>query len=276
MEKYQEIERNIIKKYRKTIWCKFTKAIRDYKLIEDNDKIMVCISGGKDSFLMAKCFQEIKKHGKINFETYYVVMNPGYTEKHLELIKKNAQILNIPILIFDSDIFLNVDVMDTKSPCYMCARMRRGHLYNKAQELGCNKIALGHHFDDVIETNLLSMLYSAEIKTMMPKLHSENFKGLELIRPMYYIREKDIIAWAKFHNLNFLNCACKMTIESSIDEEKSKRKEVKKLINNLSKVNPYIEYNIFKSMENINLTQILGYKKDNYKYSFLDDYNKED
>ncbi|MCM1053573.1 MAG: tRNA 2-thiocytidine biosynthesis protein TtcA [Ruminococcus sp.] len=274
MEKYQEIERNIIKKYRKDIWCKFTKAIRDYNLIKDNDKIMVCISGGKDSFLMAKCFQEIKRHGKIDFDVYYVVMNPGYTKEHLNLIKENAKILNIPVEIFNSDIFLNVNVMDAKSPCYMCARMRRGHLYNKAQELGCNKIALGHHFDDVIETNLLSMLYSAEIKTMMPKLHSENFECLELIRPMYYIREKDIIAWAKYHELKFLNCACKMTIESSIDEEKSKRKEIKKLINALSKVNPYIEYNIFKSMENINLTQILGYKKDNYKYSFLDNYDK--
>ena len=227
MEKYQEIERSIIKKYRKNIWCKFTKAIRDYKLIQDNDKIMVCISGGKDSFLMAKCFQEIKKHGKVHFEAYYVVMNPGYTTKHLEQIKENAKILNIPIEIFTSDIFASVEVIDHKSPCYMCARMRRGHLYNKAQELGCNKIALGHHFDDVIETNLLSMLYSAEIKTMMPKLHSEHFPGLELIRPMYLIKEQDIISWAKYNHLSFLNCACKMTLENSLDEEKSKRKEIK-------------------------------------------------
>lgn len=275
MEKYQEIERSIIKKYRKDIWCKFTKAIRDYKLIDNNDKIMVCISGGKDSFLMAKCFQEIKKHGKINFDAHYVVMNPGYTDKHLELIKKNAKLLNVPIEVFNSDVFLSVEVMHAKSPCYMCARMRRGHLYNKAQELGCNKIALGHHFDDVIETNLLSMLYGAEIKTMMPKLHSENFKGLELIRPMYLIKEQDIISWANYNNLTFLNCACKMTLESKLDENKSKRKEIKKLINNLRKINPYIDYNIFKSMENINLNQILGYKNENKKYLFLDDYDKK-
>lgn len=275
MDRSLEIERSIIKKYRKEIWCKFTKAIRDYNLIQANDKIMVCISGGKDSFLMAKCFQEIKKHGKLNFEAYFVVMNPGYTDKNLNLIKENAKVLNVPIEIFNSDIFASVDVMKAKSPCYMCARMRRGHLYNKAQELGCNKIALGHHFDDVIETNLLSMLYGAEIKTMMPKLHSENFKDLELIRPMYYIKEQDIIHWSKYNNLTFLNCACKMTIESIIGEEKSKRKEIKKLINDLRKVNPYIEYNIFKSMENINLTQILGYRKDNFKYNFLDDYDKE-
>ena len=276
MEKYQEIERSIIKKYRKNIWCKFTKAIRDYKLIQDNDKIMVCISGGKDSFLMAKCFQEIKKHGKVHFDAYYVVMNPGYTAKHLKQIKENARILNIPIEIFTSDIFASVEVIDHKSPCYMCARMRRGHLYNKAQELGCNKIALGHHFDDVIETNLLSMLYSAEIKTMMPKLHSEHFPGLELIRPMYLIKEQDIISWAKYNHLSFLNCACKMTLENSLDEEKSKRKEIKKLINDLRKINPYIDYNIFKSMENINLTQILGYKKEEEKYFFLDDYEEKE
>jgi len=233
METYQEIERSIIKKYRKTIWCKFTKSIRDYNLIQDNDKIMVCISGGKDSFLMAKCFQEILRHGKIRFNCHYVVMNPGYTKEHLEEIKNNAKLLNIPIEIFNSDIFESVDVMKAKSPCYMCARMRRGHLYNKAQELGCNKIALGHHFDDVIETNLLSMLYGAEIKTMMPKLHSENFKGLELIRPMYLIKEDDIISWSIYNNLKFLNCACKMTINDNIDEEKSKRKEIKKLIKDL-------------------------------------------
>ena len=274
MEKYQEIERSIIKKYRKEIWCKFTKAIRDYNLIEENDTIMVCISGGKDSFLMAKCFQEIKRHGKIKFDAYFVVMNPGYTKKHLDLIKRNAEILNIPIEIFKSDIFASVEVMNHKSPCYMCARMRRGYLYNKAKNLGCNKIALGHHFDDVIETNLLSMLYGAEIKTMMPKLYSEHFKGLELIRPVIYIKEKDIISWAKFNQLTFLNCACKMTLESKIDEEKSKRKEIKKLISELREKNPYIDYNIFKSMENINLNQVLGYRQDNKKYYFLDDYKK--
>ena len=276
MERYQEIERSIIKKYRKEIWCKFTKAVREYELIKDHDKIMVCISGGKDSFLMAKCFQEIKKHGKVDFDAYYVVMNPGYTKKHLDLIKKNAKTLNIPIEIFESDIFASVEVINHKSPCYMCARMRRGHLYNKAKELGCNKIALGHHFDDVIETNLLSMFYGAEIKTMMPKLHSEHFSGLELIRPMYLIKEQDIIAWSKYNELTFLNCACKMTLESTIDEEKSKRKEIKNLINHLRKRNPYIDYNIFKSMENINLNQILGYKDEDKKYFFLDDYDKKE
>ncbi len=275
MEKYQEIERSIIKKYRKNIWCKFTKAIRDYELINNNDKIMVCISGGKDSFLMAKCFQEIKKHGKIKFEVHYVVMNPGYSQKHLDLIKKNAQTLNIPLEQFNSNIFLSVEIMNAKSPCYMCARMRRGHLYNKAKELGCNKIALGHHFDDVIETNLLSMFYSAEIKTMLPKLHSENYQGLELIRPMYLIKEEDIILWSKHNNLTFLNCACKITQEKAINENDSKRKEIKELIKNLRKINPYIDYNIFKSMENININQILGYKNEDRKYFFLDDYDKK-
>lgn len=272
MDRSKEIERSIIKKYRKVIWCKFTKAIRDYNLIQDNDKIMVCISGGKDSFIMAKCFQEIKKHGKINFEALFVVMNPGYTKEHLDEIINNAKTLNIKIEIFESDIFGAIDVMNAKSPCYMCARMRRGHLYNKAQELGCNKIALGHHFDDVIETNVLSMFYGGEIKTMMPKLHSENYKGIELIRPMYYIRENDIIAWSKYNNLKFLNCACKMTIESNIDEEKSKRKLIKKMLASLRCENPYVDYNIFKSMENVNLTQVLGYKNDKEKYYFLDDY----
>lgn len=273
MADFKDIERSIIKKFRKSIWCKFTKAIRDYELIQDNDKIMVCISGGKDSFLMAKCFQEIQRHGKVHFEAFFVVMNPGYTDNHLKQIIENAKTLNIPIQIFNSDIFESVEVMKAKSPCYMCARMRRGHLYNKAQELGCNKIALGHHFDDVIETNLLSMLYGAEIKTMMPKLHSENFKGLELIRPMYLIKESDIKAWANYNDLKFLNCACKMTLEAEIDEEKSKRKEIKRLINDLRKINPYIEFNIFKAMENINLTQVLGYKKNSDKYYFLDDYD---
>ena len=276
MEKLKEIERSIIKKYRKEIWCKFTKAIRDYELIQNEDRIMVCISGGKDSFLMAKCFQEILKHGKVKFEAHYVVMNPGYTKEHLTQIKENAKTLNIPIEIFNSDIFASVEVIGHKSPCYMCARMRRGHLYNKARERGCNKIALGHHFDDVIETNLLSMFYGAEIKTMLPKLHSEHFPGLELIRPMYLIKEKEIISWSKYNHLTFLNCACKMSIENTVNEEKSKRKEIKKLIEELRKKNPYIDYNIFKSMENINLNQILGYHKDKEKFYFLDDYGSKE
>ena len=217
MEKYQEIERSIIKKYRKDIWSKFVKAVKEYELIKENDRVMVCISGGKDSFLLAKCIQELKRHSEILFDAYYVVMNPGYTEKNRDAILENARLLNIPIEMFDSDIFEVVNTVASKSPCYLCARMRRGYLYNKAKELGCNKIALGHHFDDVIETTLLSMLYGAEIKTMMPKLHSENFSGLELIRPLYLIKEKDILSWCKGNNLQFLNCACKFTEKSDTD-----------------------------------------------------------
>ena len=273
MEKYKEIEQSIIKKYRKDIWSKFIRAVQNYNLIEENDNIMVCISGGKDSFLLAKCIQEIKKHGKINFNAEYVVMNPGYKDENIKLIKQNAETLNVPIQIFESNIFAAVNTMETKSPCYMCARMRRGHLYNKAKELGCNKIALGHHFDDVIETTLLSMFYGSEIKTMMPKLKSENFKGLELIRPLYLVKEQDIISWKKNNGLTFLNCACKFTEESEIDEQKSKRKEIKELIKQLRKNNKNIDYNIFKSMDNINLNCILGTKKDGIYKSFLDEYN---
>ncbi len=272
MEKYQEIERSIIKRYRKEIWSKFIKAINDYELIKENDKLMVCISGGKDSFLLAKCIQELKRHGKINFEVCYVVMDPGYSEKNLELIKNNANILKVPIEIFKSDIFAAVNNMDTKSPCYMCARMRRGHLYNKAKELGFNKIVLGHHFDDVIETTLLSMFYGSEIKTMMPKLYSDNFEGLELIRPLYLVKESSIISWAKANELNFLNCACRFT--ENLDIVNSKREEIKKLINNLRKVNKDIDYNIFKALDNINLNCVLGTKKNGKYQSFLEDYYK--
>lgn len=274
MEKYQEIERSIIKKYRKDIWTKVTKAMNDYELIKDNDHIMVCISGGKDSFLMAKCLQELKRHGKINFEVSFVVMNPGYNKENLELIKANAKTLNVPIEIFDTDIFEVAYNVSSKSPCYLCARMRRGHLYNKAQELGCNKIALGHHFDDVIETTLLSMFYGSEVKTMMPKLHSDNFKGLELIRPLYLVKEASIISWAKYNDLKFLNCACRFTEKSAIDESNSKRLEMKKLINDLRKINPDIDYNIFKALDNINLNCVLGYKIDGNYTSFLDNYDK--
>lgn len=272
MEKYKEIERSIIKKYRKTIWAPFVRAINDYKLIEDNDKIMVCISGGKDSFLLAKLMEEIKRHGKIKFDLNFVVMNPGYSEIHLKQILDNAKTLNLNIEVFESEIFKNVDNMETKSPCYMCARMRRGYLYNKAKEKGCNKIALGHHFDDVIETTLLSMFYGAEIKTMMPKLHSENYEGLELIRPMYLIKEQDILSWTKYNDLTFINCACKFTKKSEIDEETSKRKKMKKLVTELRKERKNIDYNIFKSIDNINLNNVLGYKIDGKFTSFLDNY----
>lgn len=275
MEKYQEIERSIIKNYRKEIWSKFIKAVNDYKLIEENDNIMVCISGGKDSFLMAKCIQEIQKHGKVNFSAHYVVMDPGYNEYNRSFIEDNAKTLNVPIEIFESDIFDIVEKVDFKSPCYMCAKMRRGHLYAKAQELGCNKIALGHHFDDVIETTLLSMLYGAEIKTMMPKLHSDNFKGIDLIRPLYLIKEDDIIKWRNTNELTFINCACRFTEGCSlINDGTSKRKEMKELIKNLRKINKDADYNIFKSLDNVNLNCVLGTKTNGKYKSFLDDYNK--
>ena len=272
MEEYKEIERSIIKKYRKEIWSRFVAAVKDYKLINDNDNIMVCISGGKDSFLLAKCIEEIQRHGKIHFNAHFVVMNPGYVEKNKNLILENAKRLNVPIEMFESDIFDVVEKVDFKSPCYMCARMRRGYLYNKARELGCNKIALGHHMDDVIETTLLSMFYGSEIKTMMPKLHSDNFEGLELIRPLYLIREEHIKAWVRYNDLEFLNCACKFTEDSSKDETLSKRKEIKELIKSMKKVNKNVDYNIYKALDNINLNCVLGTKKDGKYKSFLDDY----
>ncbi len=275
MEKYKEIERSIIKKYRKEIWGRFVKAVLEYELIKENDKIMVCISGGKDSFLLAKCIQEFKRHGKFFFEAHYVVMDPGYNSKNREMIIENAKKLNIPIEIFKSDIFEIVTKVD-KNPCYLCARMRRGYLYSKAKELGCNKIALGHHFNDVIETTLLSMFYGAELKTMMPKLHSENFQGLELIRPMYLIREDDIIAWAKYNELTFLNCACKFTEKSSLDDETSKRKYIKNLLKDLKKINPNVDYNIFKATDNVNLNCILGTKSNGSYKSFLENYDLQD
>lgn len=274
MEKYQEIERSIIKKFRKEIWRQFVKAVKDYELIKENDKIMVCISGGKDSFLLAKCIEELAKHSDIPFTAKYVVMNPGYTEVNKNLILENAKIMNVDIEMFSSDIFEIVDKTD-RSPCYLCARMRRGCLYNKAKELGCNKIALGHHFDDVIETTLLSMLYGSEIKTMMPKLHSENFEGLELIRPLFLVKEDAIIAWAKHNELRFLNCACRFTEKTSYDEDtSSKRKEMKQLIKDLKKVNPNVDMNIFKSIENVNLDTVIAYRKNGKMHSFLDEYDK--
>lgn len=272
MEEYREIERSIIKKYRKEIWSKFVKAVSEYELIKEGDKIMVCISGGKDSFLLAKCIEELSKHGKFPFEVHYVVMNPGYNEANVLKIKENAKRMNINIEIFESDIFAVTDKECPGNPCYLCARMRRGFLYSKAKSLGCNKIALGHHFNDVIETTLLSMFYGAEIKTMLPKLHSDNFPGLELIRPLYLVKEKDIINWSKSNNLNFLNCACRFT-EKSLDEKISKRKEIKELIRDMEKINPNIEHNIFKSLDNVNLNCVLSYSKDNQKHSFLDDYD---
>lgn len=275
MEKYVEIERSIIKKFRKDIWSKFTKAISDYELIKENDNIMVCISGGKDSFLLAKCIQELIKHGKFPFTAHYVVMDPGYNKVNRQLIDKNAKLLNVPIEIFETNIF-DVTAKVEGNPCYLCARMRRGYLYSKAKELGCNKIALGHHFDDVIETTLLSMFYGSEIKTMMPKLHSDNFEGLELIRPLYLIKESAVLAWKKYNELTFINCACRFTENCSIvDDGTSKRNEMKNLVNNLRKINPSIDNNIFTSMNNINLNCVLGTKKDGKYTSFLDNYDNK-
>ena len=275
MNDYQEIEKSIIKKYRKDIWSKFVRAIIDYELIKENDKVMVCISGGKDSFLLAKCIQELVRHGKVKFEACYVCMNPGYNDKNRELIISNAKRLNIPLEMFESNIFDVANNVSSGSPCYLCARMRRGCLYNKAKELGCNKIALGHHFDDVIETTLLSMFYGSEVKTMMPKLHSDNFPGLELIRPMYLIKEEAIINWKNYNNLTFLNCACKFTEESSKKEDNSKRLEMKKLINELRKQDKNIDYNIFKAMDNVNLECVLGTKRNGKYHSFLENYDEK-
>lgn len=274
MEKYQEIERSIIKTYRKEIWSKFVKAVMDYELIKTGDRVMVCISGGKDSFLLAKCIQELVRHGKYPFEAKYVVMDPGYSESNRQMIENTANELNIPIEIFQSDIFEVANKLSPNSPCYMCAKMRRGFLYNKARELGCNKIALGHHFDDVIETTLLSMFYGSEIKTMMPKLHSDNFEGLELIRPLYLVKESAIISWRDKYKLKFINCACSFT-ERAIGEDISKRKEIKSLIKDLRKVNKDVDFNIFKALDNVNLDCVLSYKKDKEKHSFLEEYDKK-
>lgn len=274
MEEYKEIERSIIKKYRKEIWAKFVKACKEYELINEGDKVMVCISGGKDSFLLAKCVEELQKHGGVKFDAFYVCMNPGYNDANKEMILNNAKKLNINLEMFDSDIFDVANMLNEKSPCYMCARMRRGYLYNKAKELGCNKIALGHHFDDVIETTLLSMFYGSEVKTMLPKLHSENYEGLELIRPLYLVKENNILGWVKYNNLKFINCACKFTEKVNRDIVLSKRREMKELIKHLRSLNPDIDYNIFKSLDNVNLNCVLGFKKDGVYKSFMEGYDK--
>ena len=274
-QRTKDIERSIIKKFRKPIWRRFTKAIREYELVQDGDKIAVCISGGKDSMLMAKLFQELSRHGKKNFEVVFLVMNPGYNEINYQTIKDNAKILNVPITVFESDIF-NIVASEEQSPCYLCARMRRGYLYSKAKELGCNKIALGHHYDDVIETILMGMLYGAQVQTMMPKLHSTNFEGMELIRPLYLIREADIIHWANYNDLHFIQCACRFTEHCAScggTEKGSKSAEIKELIHELAQKDPVIEYNIFRSVENVNLNTVIGYKQDGVRHNFLDTYD---
>lgn len=274
----QEIERSILTTYRSNIWANFIKAIKAYDLIKENDHICVCISGGKDSMLLAKLFQELNKHSMFNFKVSYLVMNPGYSEKNINLIKENLEILGIPAIIKDSNIFDVANAQD-KNPCYLCARMRRGVLYKLAQELGCNKIALGHHFDDVIETTLMNLLNSGSFQSMLPKLHSQNFEGMELIRPMYYIREKDIIRFAKGNDLHFIQCACRFTeniVTKELKEMSSKRHETKMLIKELVKNNPLVEKNIFKSIENVNVDMVIGYKLNNQKHSFLDDYDSKE
>lgn len=271
----KEVERSIVKKYRKEIWRKFTKAINEYELIKDGDKIAVCISGGKDSMLMAKLFQELERHGKKNFEAVYLVMNPGYNEANEQMILNNASRLQVPITVFETEIFDAVaDITD--SPCYLCARMRRGYLYSKAKELGCNKIALGHHFDDVIETILMGMLYGGQIQTMMPKLHSTNFEGMELIRPLYLVREEEIIKWMHYNELRFIQCACRFTESCAAEsgtEQSSKRAETKALIKELREKSPHIEKNIFRSVENVNLSTVIAYKQDGVRHHFLDEYD---
>ena len=255
----EEVEEGIRTTFSRRLFKPFAKAIATYNLVEPNDKIAVCISGGKDSFLMAKLFQELKRHNKFPFELKFLVMDPGYAPENRTLIGKNAELLQIPVTIFETDIFENV-VHIENSPCYLCARMRRGHLYNAAKKLGCNKIALGHHFDDVIETILMGMLYAGQVQTMLPKLHSANFEGMQLIRPMYLVREKDIIAWKNAYSLNFLRCACKFTADAAEGEKDSKRQRVKELIRTLKKELPQVEQNIFKSVENVNLSAVIAYK----------------
>ena len=273
--KQDEVERSIRKKFHKQLFSPFAKAITKYDMIQENDRIAVCISGGKDSMLMAKLFQEIKRHDKFPFELVFLVMDPGYSDINRMVIEQNARMLGVPIEIFESDIFEAVYNIE-KSPCYLCARMRRGHLYNKAKELGCNKIALGHHYDDVIETILMGMLYGAQVQTMMPKLHSTNFEGMELIRPMYLVREESIKKWRDYHDLHFIQCACHFTDTCSSCREDgtsaSKRMETKNLIAELKKTNPFVEGNIFKSVENVNLNTVIAYKKDGVKHSFMDEY----
>ncbi|MCR5341821.1 MAG: tRNA 2-thiocytidine biosynthesis protein TtcA [Butyrivibrio sp.] len=271
----KKAETSIHKKYHKQLFSPFARACKTYRLIEEGDHIAVCISGGKDSMLMAKLFQEIQRHRKVNFELTFLVMDPGYVDANRALIESNAAALGIPVTIFESTIFDTVDNID-RNPCYLCARMRRGYLYSKAKELGCNKIALGHHYDDVIETILMGMLYGGQVQSMMPKLHSTNFEGMELIRPMYFIRESDICAWRDYNNLRFLQCACHFTETcSTLNDDgssNSKRLEIKNLIAELKKTNPFVESNIFKSVENVNLDTVIEYKQKGVRHNFLEEY----
>ena len=287
MDRRQEIERSIIKKFRKSIWNRFVGGIKDYHLIEEGDRIAVCISGGKDSMLLAKCMQELQRHSYLQFELKFLVMDPGYSPANRRRIEENTALLGIPVTIFESEIFEVVEEI-AESPCYLCARMRRGCLYANAKKLGCNKIALGHHFDDVIETILMGILYGGQINTMMPKLHSTNFAGMELIRPLYYVKEEDILAWKEYNDLHFLQCACRFTEQIAKEREEqakdgaygfgadivhtSKRQEMKELIRSLRKISPFIDANIMKSVENINLDACLGYVQKGVRHHFMDEY----
>ncbi len=276
-ERRSQAEQSIIKQFRRQLWSPFTRALQEYRLIEEGDRIAVCISGGKDSMLMAKLFQELLQHGTRNFEAVFLVMDPGYQERNRRMLLDNARLLGVPVQVFRTEIF-DITAGQTDSPCYLCARMRRGALYSRARELGCNKIALGHHFDDVIETILMGMLYGGQIQTMMPKLHSTNFERMELIRPLYLVREADIIRWRDANGLQFLQCACRFTenLASPQNEmqQNSKRKEVKELIRQLAQKDPQVEKNIFRSVENVNLRTLIAYKQDGVKHHFLDSYSK--
>lgn len=273
LEFHQKVERSISKKFRKGIWNPFVTAIKNYELIKPGDKIAACISGGKDSMLMAKLLQMLQRYSEIPFELVYLVMDPGYSEPNRKKIEHNAKLLDIPVTIFDSDIFAVTDMTD-RTPCYLCAKMRRGCLYSKAKELGCNKIALGHHFNDVIETTVMAMFYGAQLQAMLPKLHSTNFPGMELIRPMYCVHEDDIISWRDYNGLEFLRCACRLTERAAVDESESKRLETKLLIKELKKKNPNIDQSIFKSIHAVCLDTFPGYKTGGETRSFLDDYDK--
>ena len=273
LEFHQKVERSISKKFRKGIWNPFVTAVKNYELIKPGDKIAVCMSGGKDSMLMAKLLQMLQRYSEIPFDLVYLVMDPGYSEANRKKIEHNAKLLDIPVTVFESDIFAVADSTD-RTPCYLCARMRRGCLYSKAKELGCNKIALGHHFSDVIETTVMAMFYGAQLQAMLPKLHSTNFPGMELIRPMYCVHEDDIIAWRDYNGLEFLRCACKLTERAAVDESESKRLETKLLIKELKKKNPTVEKSIFKSIHAVCLDTFPGYKTDGRTHSFLDGYDK--
>ncbi|WOC31304.1 MULTISPECIES: tRNA 2-thiocytidine biosynthesis TtcA family protein [Caproicibacterium] len=274
MEKYLEVERSLIKKYRKPIWNRLIGGIKDYELIQPGDKIAVCISGGKDSILLACCLQHLQKYTEIPFSLEFLAMDPGYNPENRALLLSNCSLLHIPVHLFETDIF-NIVVKEEKSPCYLCARMRRGYLYRHAQELGCNKIALGHHFDDVIETILMSMLYGAEMRTMMPKLHSKNFPGMQLIRPLYLVHEQDILAWKRYNGLQFLQCACRFTEQGAHNPGSAgKRAEVKALIAALRAKNPQVDRNIFRSAQEVNLETILSWRRQKETHCFLENYDK--